>query len=434
MKELKHVKLYEAFESEKLTKTLGFINKESKNSVISILRAICNILDYPYSELSDDLFEYLPFNAALKKDIKHEMPEPLKCDYESSWISGEFCQEGRVKRTWGSGTRMTDCPKCNGKGLLYPRVTYDHKLIKMWFSKEGQYILSTITDGSEQNDPWRMNKKINISHRSITTTYVVEKHELRDANFAIILDFKKLKSKEYKKLSTKRSERSDIKSDSILTRGSNQDIRNVNIKRYIDKMSSQYTIDKGYQNISKVISTGLSTMPLNFISKGLNFSNIESLITKLYYCIENNREIPNESIKNIYSFKNSKLENINRAIRDGKEKYKKNIEGSDIVKKRFELWEIWEKLNEKLNNKLKEYKCDTIADIELLWSKIFTINRMFNNSDRYNLYKMTSVINYIYDSTRYDIYTEMRDYISSEEDIEKVKKDFNTLEKIIDKI
>jgi hypothetical protein len=46
---------------------------------------------------------------------------------------------------------------------------------------------------------------------------------------------------------------------------------------------------------------------------------------------------------------------------------------------------------------------------------------------------MTSVINYIYDSTRYDIYTEMRDYIS-EEDIEKIKKDFNTLEKIIDKI
>lgn len=433
MKELKHVKLYESFESEKLKKTLGFINKEYRNSVILLIRTVCNIIDYPYSELSDDLFEYLPFNAALKKDIKHEMPEPLKCDYESSWISGEFCQEGRVKRTWGSSTRMADCPNCNGKGLLYPRVTYDHKLIKMWFSKEGQYILSTITDGSEQNDPWRINKKFQIYRSSILISSPVEKYDLRDANFAIILNFKKLKSKEFKKLSTKRSERSDIKSDSILTRGSDQDIRNVNIKRYIDKMSSQYTIDKGYQNINKVISSGLSTMPLNFITKGLNFSNIESLMTKLYYCIENNTEIPSENIKNIYSYKNSKLVNINRGIRVGKEKYKKIIEGSDIVKKRFELWELWEKLNEKLYIKIKEQKCDTIADIELLWGRIYVINRMFNNIDRYELYRMSSVISYIYDSVSYDIYTEMRDYIP-EEKIDKIKKDFDTLEKIIDKI
>ena len=88
MKELKHIRLYESFESEKLSKTLGFINVDSRKSLIDSLKIIWKAIDYPYSELSDDVFEYLPFNSALRKDIKHEMPEPDECKYESDWIPG----------------------------------------------------------------------------------------------------------------------------------------------------------------------------------------------------------------------------------------------------------------------------------------------------------------------------------------------------------
>jgi hypothetical protein len=37
-----------------LNKTLGFINVDSRKSLIDNLKIICKTIDYPYSELSDD--------------------------------------------------------------------------------------------------------------------------------------------------------------------------------------------------------------------------------------------------------------------------------------------------------------------------------------------------------------------------------------------
>ena len=61
MNNLKYIKLFEAFESIKLTKTLGFINKGSNAIFISQLKTIASKLDFPISKYSDDYFQYLPF-------------------------------------------------------------------------------------------------------------------------------------------------------------------------------------------------------------------------------------------------------------------------------------------------------------------------------------------------------------------------------------
>ena len=430
MKELKHIRLYESFESEKLSKTLGFINVDSRKSLIDSLKIICKAIDYPYSELSDDVFEYLLFNSALRKDIKHEMPEPDECKYESDWIPGEFCQGGRVKRTWGSNERMTECPNCNGKGVIYPIVNYDTKLIKFWFSKEGKYIAQTVTDGSDSYDEWSLNKKININRYSnnISAGSIIDKSVLNDAHFAIIMDFKKLKSKEFKKMSVKREERSETKRGIL---PSNDVIKQENIKRYLDKIVSKYELDKGYKNINKIISVGLSRMPLNFISNSINFDNIESIITNLYFCIKNNKDISeySDSLKRIYKTKNDKSNSMNFSIDKGKKKFLKS--GSDLDKKRFEIWQKWENLNEKLFIKIKEQKCETIADIEILWNKILGL-KVVIKSDRYYLNKIVSVISYIISSRDYDLHSEMLDYFREIEDIDKFENDLDVLEKIID--
>ena len=68
MKNLQHLQLFEAFESTKLSKTLGFIKeKKDKEIFLEKIKNICQSIDFPYSKLSDEFFDYLPFKSALKK-------------------------------------------------------------------------------------------------------------------------------------------------------------------------------------------------------------------------------------------------------------------------------------------------------------------------------------------------------------------------------
>lgn len=61
MKDLKYIKLFEAFESVKLSKTLKFIDKDYRSNFLSKIKSLCDSMDFPLSEISDDLFEYLPY-------------------------------------------------------------------------------------------------------------------------------------------------------------------------------------------------------------------------------------------------------------------------------------------------------------------------------------------------------------------------------------
>ena len=149
MSNLKYIKLFEAFESIKLTKTLGFIKKESKETFINQLKIIGNKIDFPLSKYSDDYFQYLPFKKAL--DLNQNL-EDEPCDATSRdqfpqyAIAGETCKEGKLKRMWGSGTRSVVCPACEGTGIK-KKTTFEIKWIKFWFNKDGKYITTTGTDG-----------------------------------------------------------------------------------------------------------------------------------------------------------------------------------------------------------------------------------------------------------------------------------------------
>ena len=155
MRNLKYLKLFEAFESERLSKTLKFINQSSKKNFMESLVRISKKFDFPISKFNDQMFEYLPFKSALKKNV----PPPKEaerevCNRESDWIPGEFCQGGRVKRTWGDHTRMTECPGCGGSGFKpLKKVTPDVSLVKFWFNKDGNQVAVTGCDGviREQN-------------------------------------------------------------------------------------------------------------------------------------------------------------------------------------------------------------------------------------------------------------------------------------------
>lgn len=148
MKKLKYLKLFEAFESNKLSKTLGYI-KYGKNEFLSKLKSILDKIDFPQSKISDDYIEYLPFNKALKKsDIITDEP----CDATSEGAFPEFavegakCDKGKIERKWGSRTRKVPCPVCGGSGVK-PKSPGDIKLLKFWFSQDGKFITTTAVDG-----------------------------------------------------------------------------------------------------------------------------------------------------------------------------------------------------------------------------------------------------------------------------------------------
>lgn len=180
MKDLKYIKLFEAFESVKLSKTLGFIDKDSKSKFLSQLKNIASNMDFPYSKYSDDYFQYLPFKKAL--DLNRTI-EDEPCDATSRGefpqyaVEGDSCQGGRLKRKWGTGVRSVVCPVCNGTGVK-PKKYNEIKWIKFWFNKDGKYILTTGTDGKIRDQIKGAVGVPNLSHIINTSQEIDEYREV----------------------------------------------------------------------------------------------------------------------------------------------------------------------------------------------------------------------------------------------------------------
>jgi len=77
MRNLKFIKLFEAFKSEMLSKVLGYIDTKSKKNFLDSLQEIVRVIDFPVSELKNDYFEYLPFDLALRKSVDPNKSEKM---------------------------------------------------------------------------------------------------------------------------------------------------------------------------------------------------------------------------------------------------------------------------------------------------------------------------------------------------------------------
>lgn len=143
MKNLKYIKLFEAFDASIVNKVLGYISSKDKKEFLDKIKSICRTFDVPESKLSDDLFRYLPYNAAIS--YNGEAVADIPCDAVGEFITGERCKDGKVKRPWGKGFRYVDCSACNGTGIK--RQKSNLRLLKFWFDKDGKFITTTAVDG-----------------------------------------------------------------------------------------------------------------------------------------------------------------------------------------------------------------------------------------------------------------------------------------------
>ena len=59
MKYLKNIQIFEAVESNILSKTLGYICSEDRITFMNQLKKMCKSINFPLSKISDEYFEYL---------------------------------------------------------------------------------------------------------------------------------------------------------------------------------------------------------------------------------------------------------------------------------------------------------------------------------------------------------------------------------------
>lgn len=551
MKHLKAYKIFEAVESQILTKTIGYMRGSSENDIGEILKfikKICSSIDFPFSKLTDEYFEYLPFKKALEKaDMTGDDPctGTSRQEFPQHAVEGASCQGGKILRKWGTRTREVVCTRCNGTGVE-PKKS-ELKLIKLWFNKDGKFIAKTAVDGVSRTykidkfskkssdyhikaslsdeevqnlrtgqtikanlgasrnviamiynsggriyaiqdtssgsepggrdwkkygryswqmsrgeysnvhllepksldddkveaDPFEWNVGIRVRYGSsnieVDPTQDV-KELIKDAHFAIILDFGKLKKSGFETRSDISDTRKELISGSKLDPSeSDEEIRNRNIERYMKTLSDRLDISSDISNVNKLVlrTIGYKNALFMILSNDLNriYSNI---ITNYYELMEEGEEEKEYNLEKLKrgidsSIKSASVNStrISNTLSNVKTKLKEKG-FSENPEKQLEIIKELESLSELVFEKIKNIQVDCIEDFEVISSLVLSIKTLFK-SDRYYTGRVNSyVIDYLTRGAeeRTLSYLKSSYYI----DCERTLKDLKTVRKIIERM
>lgn len=550
-KNLTYIKLFEAFESIKLSKTLNFIDKDSKSKFLSILKSIANGMDLPYSKYSDDYFQYLPFNRALQLNQRLE-DEPCEGTSMEQFgnqygIEGDKCDGGKIKRKWGRGTRIVVCDVCKGSGIK-PKKYTKIKWVKFWFSKDGQFINVTGTDGNirgqvkqlmsalasmpdysklkgipesgeltvvkdlsrdelyslptgsivsirldgsdligrifkdrrrtyviqnkktgstpdgtdrvwkeygkyswvisggewagtpklmvltkdtdddDKVDPYTWNAPLDTRSLSLGKNSNV-KDLIGGAHFAIVLDALELSKSEFKKKSDIEKERSVAKSGALKL-VTDEDIKKMNINRYMSEISKNMEISNDLKNFDKILFRYFGYSKIGYFTlRERYFGDFERLINRTFEFINEENEERKKSIQqDITNDIKETLEKnaafttyIDNALRSTK----------SISKDHERLLNKVEELNSTIYRKLKSINIETFEDIDIIFAKMRMIRNFWRNSDRYHVRKIYYLIEKISEESYVKRYCqEIIDSGTIEKDISGIDKFIKFVEKI----
>lgn len=553
MKQLKYLKLFEAFESIKLTKTLGYIDKESKDRFISQLKGICDKLSFPLSQLNDEMFQYLPYSKALKVDVKKEekpcVGTSISLFGSGHGIKGEKCEGGRIKRMWGSRVRTVECPNCGGKGIEPPKEQL--KIIKFWFTKDGQMVTTTGCDGTQKklapvsitgykikntiysdNRDWR-DRLMSIEHltpiilktnnnaREIKAIFYKENSDLfciqdtydgghpsgrtwrsfgryswnvsgrdfysisilepgesdeeekteidpltynyqlqfgwrgdlsldkrrnveefiKNAHFALVFDYEKLKESDTKKVPEIRSEREELKSGSKLT-VTDEMVRKQNIQRYMNKIAERSDVVSDVSNVKAVTSRMIGSQYCLYIVIPRsrfedNFSRIINKYLEIMALKEREYDGTSHYVDGLKQFIKDSYETTSGDINDIRKSltYCRNKLSQDPDKKVYlDLLNTLDEVSKQINEKILSLPFDCIEDLEVVKSKILSIRNLFN-ADTYNL----SNLRYFIDSVNNGREQRSLNYLIDEwrlqgDNLENTIKGLETAKKIISRL
>ena len=549
---MKYIKLYEAFESDKLSKTIGFIKeKEDRKRLLEDIKKICNQIDYPYSKLTDDNFQYLPYKTALNVNaIKTDTP----CDATSQrafpeyGVAGEVCKGGHIFRMWGTRTREVVCPICNGTGVKKTRP--EIKWIKFWFSAEGKYIATTAVDGQIRKGSKRSVGgqsyigTLNLSdysegnvvslrdlkdgdvalvsiNRELTVCYIIKEYEktyaiqdrhsgsspdntprtvwqqygsrswalvssgdyqgqiklllpkgkseeipvenepdpitwnvvlslsrygfdtstkdvedtIKDAHFAIVMDFGKIKTSEFKTKSLIKGEREESREGAAALM-KDDDIRKENLKRYIDKISKSVDLNNGFSDITKILPRVFGgRLALVYVMRGRNFDDFNYIIDDIFKFMKSTTDSDklrwsNEATGTLNSVYRSNITN-NKRYNDHLDFTRKEIEKNEKPEYAKLLDKLME-LSSKINTSILQKPVESLEDLEITYRKMRTLRDILK-SDRYPIRRLDYFFERFSSDSTDRTYRYLVEYVD-ESDIDSYINNIDSIIKIVEKL
>jgi hypothetical protein len=549
---MKYIKLYEALESDKLSKTIGFIKeKEDRKRFLEDIKKVCNQIDYPYSKLSDDNFQYLPYKAALNVNA---IVTDIPCDATSERafpeypVAGEVCNGGKIVRMWGTRRREVVCPICNGTGVK--KTKPEIKWIKFWFSAEGKYIATTAVDGQIRKGSKRhvggqsYIGTLNLSdynegnvvslrdlrdgdvalvsiNRELTVCYIIKEYEktyaiqdrhsgsspdntprtvwqqygsrswalvssgdyegqiklllpkgkseeipvenepdpitwnvfislsrygfdisskdvedaIKDAHFAIVMDFGKIKASGFKTKSLIKGEREESREGASALM-SDDDIRKENLKRYIDKISKSVDLSNGFSDITKILPRIFGgRLALVYTFRARNFDDFNYIIDDIFKFMKSTTDSDklrwaNEATGTLNDVYKSNISN-NKRYNNHLEFTRKEIERNN----KSEYGKLLDKLMElssKINTSILQKPVESLEDLELAYRKMKTLRDILR-SDRYLIRRLDYFFERFTSDSTDRTYRYLVEYVD-ESDIDRYINDIDSLIKIVEKL
>lgn len=398
---MKYIKLFESFESSKITKTMGYIDKDSRGYFFRDIRKLCSAFDFPLSKLNDNIFQYLQFKKALnlKADKKGEI----------RWVKFWFSSSGKYLETTLVNGEKSHIERNNFENGQKVKINLDDLLPEEdgVIEIEGkEVVLLSNSFGHSVDDPsenkgysYRANlgyrgDVINLSifgqspndikispingyeHELLYNAYYdeigISKYKnsqinIKDASFALVLDFSKFIGLTYDK---KNYSRSTIKRDRMVDKTgafmSDKMIRDININRYLNKLTDRL---KDFDSIKNVFLTilggktmffdilGDSDVSSKFISYVYNFLSATSEVAKKDLL---------DDIKRIYIRKYKINLSRSRSI----DKHTRSLKKSANTEEKREFLDKILELNELVYKKFSGFKIETLADMLVISDKV----------------------------------------------------------------
>lgn len=481
---MKHIKIFEKFDSDEITKVMGFLSKKSKikngNDFISDIKYISSKYDIPESMFSN--IKYMKANAAATIS-NFEINNQYDVYAVVFWFSVEkgYLSYSDVKSY--SLSAKLDKIKSYGyeKGKFIPFKfddLVDGDIVAMYLSAEpknidrftvGQiyvdgygeiHILQNSREGGYNDSAWRdrgykyswclgsdmdesddhceiykyiqTEEPIEITSDETESKigtiphYYTNGANIKDADFALVMYLDDVLIDIYDDSKTKKEIKSNRKKNknNALALLSDKQIKNQNIDRYINSIFSKYNITKDESSLSN----------LNSLIKVLIYGNVVG-----YYMISNYRSVSNlgdftaylhrylkegsdqfENFKYIYDRTYREMVSYKEAIENGKNKVKDSIKIKELIV-------AIESLSDVIINKCDKYEIKTVYDLRHFYQYFYSIYNML--SDRYIGFSLSSacydLVTDILANRRIDTYYLNYDYSSDIENINRIVERLN---------
>jgi hypothetical protein len=410
---MKYLKVFEGFESLKLSKVFRYIKKDYRKRFSDDLRIICK--DYPISELSDDKFQYLRFSDAYKlRDTDEKRYLKFWFSLDGSYIGiTKFKLDSRdsVLKSFNISALPVPINKLKHLQKVYGRLNWGSVISTIWVEPDRVCAIhgDRDADGSAPNAPrsewskygpysWTLSGEklytlepkgegeevderppevFNISvNNNLSPTGLQIKDYLKNADFALILDLNALTQDVPKNNVSKTKYEREIRKSGKKT---SDQIKKENIDRYLSKLSD-FKKEKGIGQVKNIIPRLFGwDHPLFFVYWKSIDDYLADIISYIYRLIKRKDEAYLQHIstrvKEGYNFTSSRYRIISDNVKKCREKATK--ENNQEV---LNFLDRYDRLNKAIKEALYKREVSTISDLESLEQRVKLIRSLIKNS------------------------------------------------------